>query len=281
MTAKLKADATYAKYSLHSAHNLLTHYSVFRHVDLISRPIAYAAFISNPAQFKVLEKKVTSALGRRQILERAEINDVNCYIYTSVMAFAATYDLWKPGSRKTPGTFFEVLMAGLMGLYLPEHTLSKHVDLGAMLGDETQTEEKKIRELTGIDEEDEESSLSTDLVIKSSTRDKWAVLPLKITTRERVVQPFAHQRILQSSFPDKYQSFLCCISETQLDKKTQTVKQICVPGTIRLFQRFLSPIDGLYYCDVPARYSLPSLTRYIPVKSLGDVFNDVRQLLGN
>src|SRR5262249_28543176 len=98
--------------------------------------------------------------------------------------------------------------------------------------------------------------------------------------RERVVQPFAHQRILQSSFKDKYHSFLCCISETQLDRKTSTVKQICVPGTIKLFQRFLSPIEGLYYCDIPARYLQPSLTKFIPVKTLAEAFNDIRGLLG-
>ena len=85
--------------------------------------------------------------------------------------------------------------------------------------------------------------------------------------------------LLESSFPGQFKSFLCCISETQLDKKTASVKQICVPGTIKLFQRFLSPIEGLYYCDIPARYSLPSLTRYVPVKKLGEVFNDLRTLL--
>jgi hypothetical protein len=57
------------------------------------------------------------------------------------------------------------------------------------------------------------------------------------------------------------------------------VKQICVPGTIILFQKFLAHLDGLYYCDIPARYSLPSLTRTIPVKNLGELFNDVHDLL--
>jgi hypothetical protein len=277
---KLAANAAYSSYSLHRAHNLETSYSVFRKGKLISRPIAQALFVNDAAKFKALEKTVIQALGMRNILSDGEIDSVSRYIYTSVMSFAATYDLWKPGSRKTPGTYFEVLMAGLVGLYLPEHPLSKHVNLGSMLGEDTKNEEKEAREATGIEEDEEESSVSTDLVIKSSKREKWAVMPLKITTRERVVQPFAHQRILQSSFPDKYHSFLCCISETQLDKKTATVKQICVPGTIKLFQKFLSHIDGLYYCDIPARYSLPSLTRYIPVKRVGEVFNDVRALLG-
>jgi hypothetical protein len=276
---KLVANAAYASYSVHRAHNLETSYSVFRKGAVISRPIAQASFVADAAKFRALDKSVIDALGKKQVLSNAEIDAVSRYIYTAVMAFAATYDLWKPGSRKTPGTFFEVLMAGLVGLHLPEHPLSKHVNLGAMLGEDTKNEEQEAREATGIEEDEEESSVSTDLVIKSSKREKWAVVPLKITTRERVVQPFAHQRILQSSFPDKYHSFLCCISETQLDKKTATVKQICVPGTIKLFQKFLSRIDGLYYCDIPARYSLPSLTRYIPVKRLGEVFNDVRALL--
>jgi len=264
---KLASDAAYQSYSVHSAHNIATKYAVFTAKGAISRPIAEALFIADTKAFAALDKDVIGDLARRETLSSSEIDAVSSYIYTAIMAFAATYDLWKPGSRKTPGTFFEVFMAALVNLHLPEHELSKHVNLGAMLGEDTRDEEQEAREVTG-------------LVIKSAKSKKWAVVPLKITTRERVVQPFAHQRILESSFPGQFHSFLCCISETQLDKKTESVKQICVPGTIKLFQRFLSPIEGLYYCDIPARYSLPSLTRYVPVKRLGEVFNDLRQLLG-
>jgi hypothetical protein len=277
---KLRANAAYKSYSVHRAHNIETRYAVFRKGSQISRPIAEALFTAAPPDFKKLDALAIETLSKKKPLDAAGQEAVTRYIYTTVMSFAATYDLWKPGSRKTPGTFFEILMAGLMGLHMPNYALSKHVNLGAMLGEDTSGEEEVAREETGTDEEEEESSVSTDLVIKSDKKEKWAVLPLKITTRERVVQPFAHQRILQSSFKDQYYSFLCCISETQLDKKTATVKQICVPGTIKLFQKFLSPIEGLYYCDIPARYSLPSLTRYVPVKTLGVVFNDIRVLLG-
>jgi hypothetical protein len=277
---KLAGEAAYRSYSVHTAHNIATKYAVFTAQGAISRPIAESLFVADTKAFATLDEDVIESLGRRQALTSAEVEAVSSYIYTAVMAFAAAYDLWKPGSRKTPGTFFEVFMAALVSLHLPEHALSKHVNLGAMLGEDTRDEEQDAREASGSEEGDEESSVSTDLVIKSARDKKWAVVPLKITTRERVVQPFAHQRILESSFPGQFHSFLCCISETQLDKKTETVKQICVPGTIKLFQRFLSPIEGLYYCDIPARYSLPSLTRYVPVKRLGDVFNDLRQLLG-
>ncbi|MCK1354627.1 hypothetical protein IVB56_27150 [Bradyrhizobium sp. CW7] len=136
-----------------------------------------------------MDKAVIASLAQQKALTKAEIEAVTRYIYTAVMAFAVAYDLWKPGSRKTPGKFFEVLMAGFMGLHFPRHPLSKHVNLGAMLGEDTEGEEQEARELTGVDEEADESSVSTDLVIKSPSKEKWAVVPLKITTRERVVHP--------------------------------------------------------------------------------------------
>jgi hypothetical protein len=277
--AKLAKDAAYAAYSTHSAHGIKTKYSVFRDEQVVSRPVASGLFESDTLRFEALDQAVIDSLTKQKVLSAQEIEAVTRYVYTAVMSFAVAYDLWKPGSRKTPGTFFEVLMAGLVGLHLPQHSLSKHVNLGAMLGDDDTAKEEEAVEATVSEEDTDESSVSTDLVIKSSAKEKWAVVPLKITTRERVVQPFAHQRILESCFPGKFHSFLCCISETQLDKKTATVNQICVPGTIKLFQKYLSRIEGLYYADIPARYAQESLTRYIAVKTLGEFFNDARALL--
>ncbi|MGE0458088.1 MAG: hypothetical protein AB7O56_07785 [Bauldia sp.] len=269
----------YQPYSIHRLSNIETYYSTFSVGSSYSRPIASSVIEADGDGFMALEERVLNRLRVQSPLGASESNDVTRYIYTAVMSVASAFDIWQPGSRKSPGTFFEVFMAALFQLHMTNVTLSKHINLGALLGTDTTAEEAVARELTGSDEEEEESSVSTDLVATSRLNGLSAVLPLKITTRERVVQPFAHQRILESSFPGRYFSFLCCISETQLDKKTHSVKQICVPGTIKLFQRFLSPMNGIYYCDPPVRYTQPSLTNIIPVKKLGEVFNDVRSLL--
>ena len=160
--AKLAADAKYGSYSVHRAHNIETKYAVFRKGTAVSRPIAEAQFIANPNDFAALEKPVIEALGKKKKLSDGEVNAISSYIYTAVMSFAAAYDLWKPGSRKTPGTFFEVLMAALVNLHFPEYALSKHVNLGAMLGEDTRREEEMAREATSTDEEDEESRSRAD-----------------------------------------------------------------------------------------------------------------------
>ncbi|WP_425992189.1 hypothetical protein, partial [Brevundimonas sp. TWP2-3-2] len=118
--------------------------------------------------------------------------------------------------------------------------------------------------------------LSLWLDEKRGSRQYSIVVPLKITTRERIVQPFAHQRILDGRFgAGRYRSMILCVSETQLDAKTSTVKQICVPGTIKLFQRYLASVEGLYYADPPARYLHKDVTSVITVGTVGDFFHDL------
>lgn len=123
-------------------------------------------------------------------------------------------------------------------------------------------------------------AVSTDLVLTNPKTGKGAVVPMKITTRERIVQPFAHQRILDSAYPGQFGSFLACISEVQRDDNTGTVKQICVPGTVALFQKHLSKLNGLYYCDIPVRYARPDLGSVIAVKPIHCLFDDMAAHLG-
>lgn len=154
---------------------------------------------------------------------------------------------------------------------------SKHIPLAAILRDDDVKPEAAEVE---AEAEGDGASVSTDLVIGVRGRPGGLVVPLKITTRERIVQPFAHQRILDSAFgAGHYRSLIVCMSETQLDKRTTSVKQVCVPGTIKLFQKYLAPIAGLYYCDVPQRYAARDMERVVNVRSVGYFFEDLRLLL--
>lgn len=215
-----------------------------------------------------------------------EIARANKVIYTGVTAFACCYDLWQRGSRKTPGTFFEVFVAGILKELFADYYFSKHIPLVSLLENielekliktenplELSNKENNENELEGGEED--ASSLSTDLVIKSANSERSLVIPLKITTRERIVQPFAHQRILNSAFgPNIFTSYLVCISETQQDSKKRKVNQVCVPGPVKLFQKHLAPLGGLYYCDIPQRYNASDIKRVIPIKTAGDFLVD-------
>ena len=248
-------------------------YHVFENEGGVSRPVRPDLFIYNRANLSDMQSRMITELRN----DTADWNDdavrlASSVIYTSVMSFACCIDLWKRGSRKTPGTFFEIYFAGLIPDVFSDATLSKSITLPRISG----AKEDKSEEAEG--EGDDKSSISTDLVIARPKFNKKIVIPLKITTRERIVQPFAHQRILDSIFGDgRYSSFLTCVSETQLDHKTQSVKQICVPTTMKLYQKYLAEISGLYYCDVPQRYGAADVASILPVKEIGEIFRDFRR----
>lgn len=178
----------------------------------------------------------------------ARPDEINSVLYTVVNGFSVCYDLWRPGSRKTPGTLFEILVGSLIQAVTPTMTRRAHVPLL-----------------------EPGESVSTDIVFLEPGGQGGLAIPAKITTRERIVQPFAHQRILDGVFgPGKFRSILVCVSEMQRQRDTGA-NAICVPGTIRQFQRYLAPLSGLYYLDPPARYLRDDVTGLIPVRTLGDL----------
>lgn len=279
---KLAREAELTEYGQYAGRPAVT-YSAFFVGRETSRPVRGDLYIAAPAEFAAKFRTLREALRLGPATwEDAEKSLANAVVYTSVMAVACAYDLWQRGSRKTPGTTFEIIMAALFQEMLPDAVFSKHIALTELLhdGDVDAAAEEEV-DPAPVEDGDGPGSVSTDLVIRrTNDANTGVVLPLKITTRERIVQPFAHQRILDSAFgPNRYSSLLVCISETQLDDKTKTVKQVCVPGTVKLFQKYLAPLGGLYYCDVPQRYAAPDMQRVVPVRSLGDLFGDVADLL--
>jgi len=251
-------------------------YNVFRLNTGVSRPIRPDLFIFDAATLVTSQQSLLSLLRTREHhWSDSNILLATRVVYTSVLSFACCIDLWKRSSRKTPGTFFEIYVASLLPFLLPTGRLSKHVPLPGLdvTDDMLSTQETS---------DSDSSSVATDLVISQPNSSKHVVIPLKITTRERIVQPFAHQRILDSAFGQgTYHSFLTCVSETQLDHRTLSVKQVCVPGTVKLFQKHLGQIAGLYYCDVPQRYSASDMTSCLPVQPIGSLFRDLAHFFNN
>jgi hypothetical protein len=280
--AKLHAETDYGNYGSFAGRPPVL-YNVFSIDQNVSRPVRPDIFIYDPEEFNVSYNYLIDLLNSRPSeWSDSEIILANQVVYSAVMSVACCYDIWQRSSRKTPGTFFEILMASLLKQMLPDAVFSKHIPLAALLHDpevaEGVTSDGEV-DVEADNADDEGSNVATDLVIGIPPHGGGIVVPLKITTRERIVQPFAHQRILDSAFGDGvYQSLLVCISETQLDDKTRSVKQVCVPGTVKLFQKYLAPMSGLYYCDVPQRYAAGDMQRIIPVRSVGNFFKDLNDL---
>jgi hypothetical protein len=258
-----------------------------------SRPILPSLFIKDPADLKAAWKEMVNAIdpkGSRIAFPKRDLlsaeNLVNQVIYTAVMSFAACYDIWKPKSRKTPGTYFEVILGTLLGKLLPDHIRGKHiileesnrkiaVETDLAIDPSVAVEPDIVVEVSTKSDptlSEPKVSVSTDIVF-AAPKKPGLVFPAKITTRERIVQAYAHQRILDSFYgEDRFRSILLCISETQRDDVNSRVNDICVPGTIRLFQRHLASLDFICYADPPTRYLQDDVTELVQVKTLGWLF---------
>jgi hypothetical protein len=266
----LRRSSDYQNFGLYNGFPPVS-YNVFLSGHSVSRPVRPDLFICDPSELHMAQTRMISHLTKGPAdWDKDTVRLATRVIYTSVMSFACCIDLWKRSSRKTPGTFFEIYFAGLVPHVFPDAILTKHIPLrGISVREDDQQQDPEEGDNGG-------SSVATDLVIERPKLIRKIVVPLKITTRERIVQPFAHQRILDSAFgAGRYHSFLTCISETQLDLKTKTVNQVCVPGTVKLFQRHLGQISGLYYCDVPQRYAAADMAACLPVKEIGEIFRDL------
>lgn len=222
-------------------------YSVFVSGNAISRPFLPSTFIGNPRTFSAKWKALILALDERSSRIEMEAKAANAVLYTAVNAFSICYDLWKPGSRKTPGTFLELLMGSLLERLLPNRIRTVFIPIPG-----------------------ESQKVATDISFVDAGGGSGLVFPAKITTRERIVQPFAHQRILDSVFGlASYRTILLCGSELQRDGDIG-INEICVPGPIKLYQKYLAQIGGIYYLDPPERYLQTDVKEVIPVGTIGE-----------
>ena len=226
-------------------------YHAFSAGSNFSRPIHLPLLITDPTSFATAWATLRQAARPEHHRYDLHPEAINRIVYSAATAFGACYDLWKPGSRKTPGTFFEVILGSALGVVLPGFSRTAHITLPGHA-----------------------ESLSTDIVFSTPGPPGGLVIPAKITTRERIVQPFAHQRILDSVFGERrFRSVLLCVSEMQRQSHTGA-NAICVPGAIRLYQQHLAPLSGLYYIDPPARYLREDVREHLRVNSLGALLAD-------
>jgi len=267
-------------------------YTIFSEGKKLSRPFLTNQIVTADDFEKLWDALLKSADRERGAFTLPE-EQVTKTLYNAIVPFCVCFDIWKTASRKTPGTFFEVVLGSLLGLIVPvSATRTKHIPLpnnaieavaavgkNAKLMDIPEKElfledegESILIEQNDVEEIDtqkgEISQVATDIVFDFN--GKGIVIPAKITTRERIVQPFAHQRILDGVFGNgRYTSLITCVSETQRADDKRRVNEICVPGTIALFQKHLAKVGGIYYLDPPDRYLTLGHQEIVPVDSLG------------
>jgi hypothetical protein len=227
-----------------------------KHKDVVrhSRPVNRALFIQSAADFGAALGHFLS--GDYSTLGEPETTRL---LYTCAMSFCAVNDIHTVGDKKTPATFFELfishLFARLLGV-LPK----KRVSVPSAY--------------------DEVVTLPTDIIFDlGKTKVKFHV-PVKLSTRERVIQAWAHQKVLDGIWGNQFKGLLVVLTETKLDLKKLEVVEICLPGQWQVYQRYIARLERVYYLDVPVRYAaLSSGTPRIDVKTLGSLFFETDTLL--
>ncbi len=194
---------------------------------------------------------------RRQITNQSA-EEITKACYTIAICFCCSIDMLKDNDQKTPGTFFEYLMGHLIGVQLGVLP-SKQLDVLNL---------------------DMRATLPTDFILNiGENRPKFHV-PVKTSTRERVVQVWAHQRVLDGVYgTGRFLGLLSCLSETKVNHQTHVVTEICLPDQWRVYQLFIAQMKRVYYLDIPQKYDrLNNVFPRMYIKPFGEFFFEAATL---
>lgn len=160
-------------------------------------------------------------------------DDLRKMIYTVAIGPCAAMEIFDKGNKKGPATYFECLIG---------HIFSEAFNVEPTKKASLPVEGKKVR-------------LTMDLLFDLKGGSKIH-MPVKMSTRERIVQAWAHQRLLDAAYgPGTYKGFMILFSETKLDSKSKEVVEICVPEQWLAYQVLLSQMTRIYYFDIPDKYA--------------------------
>jgi hypothetical protein len=182
---------------------------------------------ANSAFFDNDEERIAEQWKNTDKLTKSELQNM---LYTIALAPCLARDLFDRNDKKSSATYFE---------YFIGHLFAKKFGVNPAAQESFCIENKKV-------------SLPTDFLFKTDSLKIH--MPVKTSTRERVVQAWTHQRILNEQIQGGFKGMLIIFSETKLDAKTHEVVEICVPDQWLIYQRYLAKIDNIYYFDLPEKY---------------------------
>lgn len=155
-------------------------------------------------------------------------------IYCAAISFCAVIDLTRRGDQKTPGTFFEYLVGHLFALRLGVNPTTRLAVLNL----------------------DMDTTLPTDYIFDLGAGQPKFHLPIKTSTRERVIQVWAHQRVLDGVYgTGRFLGTPVILAETKTDAGRRDVVEICLPDQWRIYQMHIAQLKRVYYLDVPSAYT--------------------------
>ncbi|MEO7144592.1 MAG: hypothetical protein ABI165_13930 [Bryobacteraceae bacterium] len=145
-------------------------------------------------------------------MPNAAPEDITKTAYTIALSVFAAHDVNQVG-RKASATFFEILIG---------HMIARAVGISPR---------KRVRM------PESNTELPTDYVFDPGRKSRKVHLPIKTSTRERAVQAWVHQLVLDRIFgTGVYRGILVVSGETKRNTKTGEIVEICVPQQLQMFQ---------------------------------------------
>lgn len=200
-------------------------YISFRLADTVARPANKALYVADYAQIKSWWGSFYKAT--------LASDEVSRLLYTMALAPCLAMELLDRQNKKGPATYFECLVG---------HLFARDLSTQPMKKASLPVQGRQVR-------------LTMDFLFQTPKEKPNLHLPVKMSTRERVVQAWSHQRLLDGAFGrGTYEGKMVIFSETKLNSKSLEVVEICVPDQWLAYQTLLSKMKVIYYFDAPNRY---------------------------
>lgn len=221
-----------------------------------------ARIVTRPAnrQFFVQDPAVVARYWNSWEENKINREDFAKFSYTIALAPCLAMELFDRQNKKGPATYFECLIG---------HMFARELGINPQKQASIKVRGKSVR-------------LTMDFLF-TGRKGHQIHLPVKMSTRERVVQAWAHQRILDGAYgKNAYRGIMVLFSETKLDSRNHEVVEICVPDQWLAYQTLLSKIERIYYFDVPSRYQelTDNYSDVIKIKQFGEFFTERVSLFG-
>lgn len=196
---------------------------------------------------------------KNHCIQNQTANEITSTLYAICMNYCLCADLVN-GVKDNSGNYFETLVG---------HLFSMHLSVAP-------TNQMNAVELDG-----ESISVPTDFIFDLGAGKPKFHVPAKTSTRERCVEVWAQQRILDGAFGvGRFICLLTCIGETNFKSSDLSVQLTCVPNQWINYQLFISQIKRAYYLDIPEKYyELNNRFPKIHVKEFGEFFHESDNLI--
>lgn len=220
--------------------------------NIIARPVNSALFISDPI--------AVSALWNLWLDDQISSQDFAKLSYTAALAPCLAMEIFDRQNKKGTATYFECYVG---------HLFAKALNTNPT---------KRVRLLV----HGREVLMTMDFLFDVASMNRKVHLPVKMSTRERVVQGWAHQRLLDAAYGDgSFRGIMVLFAETKLNSRSLEVVEICVPDQWLVYQSLLAKMDHIYYFDLPERYAALTIKHpdVISIRQFGTFFTEREAVL--